>query len=318
MVVMDDLSSGQPSLVPSDARLVIGSIGNPELLARTLCEHRVTEIIHFAASVVVPDSVRDPLGYYANNAANTLILLREAVAAEVRSIIFSSTAAVYGNPQSVPVVESAPLQPLSPYGRSKLACEWMIRDVCEAHPLRHIILRYFNVAGADPLLRTGQSTPEATHLIKVAVEAALNIRSNIDVFGTDYPTPDGTGVRDFIHVADLAAAHVLALRRLRAGRGNETFNCGYGRGYSVLEVISAVKNEIGRDFQVDFRPRRPGDPAIVIADSAKAKAELDWIPKYDDLAVIVHHALAWESRLRGLGDRPAAKARPAAGAQVRI
>jgi len=308
VVVMDDLSSGHADLVPGGVTLVIGSVGDPALLAQTLRQYGVTEIVHFAASAVVPESVRNPLLYYANNTTNTLTIAREAVLARVKSIIFSSTAAVYGNPQSVPVDESAPLQPLSPYGRSKLACEWIVRDVCSAHPLRYIVLRYFNVAGADPLLRTGQWSVGATHLIKVAIEAGLGIRQKLDVFGTDYSTSDGTGVRDFIHVADLAAAHVLALRRLREGCCNDTFNCGYGRGYSVLEVISAIKQEIGRDFQVNFGPRRTGDPAIVVADATKARAALGWRPQYDDLAVIVRHAIAWEIRMRTLRGRAAAHA----------
>jgi UDP-glucose 4-epimerase len=222
VAVIDDLSSGHADLLPRNVTLVTGSVGDAALLAQTMRQYDVTEIVHFAASAVVPESARNPLLYYANNTANTLTLVREAVSARVNGIILSSTAAVYGNPQSVPVDESAPLQPVSPYGRSKLACEWIVRDVCNAHPLRFIVLRYFNVAGADPLQRTGQWSDRATHLIKVAIETGLGTRQKIDVFGTDYPTLDGTGVRDFIHVADLARAHVLALRRLREGCVNDT------------------------------------------------------------------------------------------------
>jgi UDP-glucose 4-epimerase len=260
----------------------------------------VTEIIHFAASIVVPDSVRDPLGYYRNNTMNARTLLEAAVQTGVRHFIFSSTAAVYGNPASVPVAEAAALAPMSPYGNSKLMTEIMLRDVAAAYPLQFVILRYFNVAGADPQLRTGQSTVGATHLIKVAVETALGLRPHIEVFGTDYPTPDGTCIRDYIHVTDLARAHSAALAHLRNGGGNETFNCGYGHGYSVLEVIDAVKRVGGRDFAVKLSQRRPGDPAAIVADATRIRSQLGWAPQFDDLDTIVSHALAWEDRLIGV------------------
>jgi UDP-glucose 4-epimerase len=241
--------------------------------------------------------VKNPLGYYENNTANTRARLETAVKTGVRRFIFSSTAAVYGNPEKMPVAEDDPLKPVSPYGTSKLMSEWMLRDTSAAHPLNYVVLRYFNVAGADPQLRTGQSTAGATHLIKVAVETALGARPSMNVFGTDYPTPDGTCVRDYIHVSDLARAHSAALAYLRRGGANATFNCGYGRGYSVLEVIEAVKRVSGRALPVTFAERRAGDPAEIVADSRKLQAALDWKPQFADLDTIVAHALAWEGKL---------------------
>jgi len=299
VVVIDNLSTGFRAALPESARLVVGDVGDPSLITEVIRTHSVNEIIHFAASIVVPDSVRDPLGYYRNNTMNARSLLEVAVATGVRHFIFSSTAAVYGNPAQVPVAEDAPLMPMSPYGSSKLMTEVMLRDVAAAHPLRFVALRYFNVAGADPNLRTGQSTIGATHLIKVAVETALGLRPQIEVFGTDYATPDGTCIRDYIHVADLARAHLVALAHLRSGGKSETFNCGYGHGYSVLEVIEAVKRVSGRDFAVRFSARRPGDPAAIVADAARIRSQLGWAPQLDDLDVIVSHALAWEDRLAG-------------------
>jgi UDP-glucose 4-epimerase len=263
-----------------------------------MAEHGVTAVIHFAASVVVPDSVSDPLGYYRNNTANSRTLIEAAVQAGVRDFIFSSTAAVYGNPAAVPVAEDAPLAPMSPYGASKMMTEMMLRDASAAHDLRHVILRYFNVAGADPQLRTGQSTRGATHLIKVAVETALGIRPKIDVYGTDYPTPDGTCIRDYIHVTDLVRAHSDALRYLRGGGGSVTLNCGYGRGFSVLEVIETVKKVAGVDFRVERSAPRAGDPARIVAACERARTLLGWKPQLDDLSTIVTHALAWERKLR--------------------
>src|SRR5215470_15025603 len=297
VVVVDDLSTGFRSALPGSATLVVGDVGNEALLTDVIKAHAVTEIIHFAASIVVPDSVRDPLGYYRNNTMNTRALLDMAVKGGVRHFIFSSTAAVYGNPQRVPVGETAPPAPMSPYGNSKLMSEIMLKDVAAAHGLKYVILRYFNVAGADPKLRTGQSTVGATHLIKVAVETALGLRPQIEVFGTDYDTPDGTCIRDYIHVADLARAHSAALAHLRTGGRNETFNCGYGHGYSVLEVIEAVKRVSGIDFAVRLSDRRPGDPAAIVADAQRIRAQLGWAPQFDDLDTIVAHALAWERRL---------------------
>jgi UDP-glucose 4-epimerase len=297
VVVVDDLSTGFRSALPGSATLVIGDVGNEALLADVINTHAVTEIIHFAASIVVPESVHDPLGYYRNNTMNTRALLEVAVATGVRRFIFSSTAAVYGNPQRVPVGETAPLMPMSPYGNSKLMSEIMLKDVAAAHGLAFVILRYFNVAGGDPKLRTGQSTVGATHLIKVAVETALGLRPQIEVFGTDYDTPDGTCIRDYIHVSDLVRAHSDALAYLRRGGASETFNCGYGHGYSVLEVIEAVKRASGRDFAVRLAARRAGDPASIVADAARIRAQLDWTPKLDNLDTIVAHALAWERKL---------------------
>src|SRR6516165_4889815 len=248
VVVLDNLATGFDWAVAQGASLVIGDVGDQPRVAALIAEHRVDAIIHFAASVVVPDSVRDPLGYYRNNTVNSHALIESAVKGRVSHFIFSSTAAVYGNPERVPVREDDATVPTSPYGSSKLMTEIMLRDAGSAHGLRHVILRYFNVAGADPLGRTGQSTKNATHLIKVAVEAAIGKRSGIEVFGTDYNTADGTAVRDYIHVTDLVAAHLDALRYLRDGGGSMTLNCGYARGHSVLDVIKTVKRVSGVDF----------------------------------------------------------------------
>jgi UDP-glucose 4-epimerase len=260
----------------------------------------VRAIIHFAGSIVVPDSVADPLGYYLNNTVNSRALIEVAVRCAVPHFIFSSTAAVYGMTGDKPVGEDAPLAPMSPYGSSKRMTEIMLADAARAHDLNYVALRYFNVAGADPLGRTGQSTPRATHLIKVACETALGKRPRIEVFGTDYPTPDGTCIRDYIHVGDLAAAHMAALAYLRAGGGSDIFNCGYGRGFSVLEVIDAVRRTAGRDFGAVMAARRPGDPAIVVAATERIRKTLGWVPKHDSLDIIVRHALAWEQRLADL------------------
>jgi UDP-glucose 4-epimerase len=296
VVVLDDLSTGLRSLLPAGVPLVVGSTGDRDLVARTLRRHAVDAIVHFAASIVVPDSVRDPLGYYRNNTLNTCHLIDVAIASGVDKVIFSSTAAVYGNAARVPVGEDDPVAPISPYGMSKLMSEIMLRDAALAHGLRYVALRYFNVAGADPRGRTGQSTPRATHLIKVACEAALGKRARVEVFGTDYPTPDGTGLRDYIHVSDLAAAHCAALAYLRAGGASGTFNCGYGRGASVKEVIESVRRVSGADVPVVLGPRREGDPAALIADAARLRARLAWTPRFQDLDTIVAHALAWERR----------------------
>jgi UDP-glucose 4-epimerase len=297
VVVVDNLTTGFRSALPESATLVVGDVGDQALLTNVIKTHAVTEIIHFAASIVVPDSVRDPLGYYRNNTINTRALLEVAVATGVQRFIFSSTAAVYGNPQRVPVGEDAPVVPMSPYGNSKLMSEIMLKDAAVAHGLSYVILRYFNVAGADPRLRTGQATVGATHLIKVAVETALGLRPQIDVFGTDYDTPDGTCVRDYIHVSDLVRAHFDALAHLRRGGASDTFNCGYGHGYSVLDVIGAVKRASGRDFTVRLSARRPGDPAAIVADARRIRAQLNWTPQFDNLDLIVAHALAWERKL---------------------
>jgi len=299
VVVLDNLSTGFRFLIPGTVPFVAGSTGDRELVAKTIQHYRVSTIIHFAASIVVPESVRDPLGYYRNNTMNTCALLDVAVDAGVQQFIFSSTAAVYGNPTQIPIREDAATAPISPYGSSKLMSEIMMHDAGKAYGLRFVVLRYFNVAGADPKGRTGQATPQATHLIKVACETALGKRLNIDVFGTDYPTPDGTCIRDYIHVSDLARAHSAALAHLRRGGASATFNCGYGRGASVFEVIDAVRRVSGRDFSVEICGRRAGDPAALVANVDRIRATLDWRPQFQDLDTIVAHALAWEKRLPG-------------------
>jgi UDP-glucose 4-epimerase len=297
VVVLDNLSTGFDWALAKGVPLIVGDTGDQPLVSRLIREHGVDAVIHFAASIVVPDSVRDPLGYYRNNTVNSRALIECAVNGGVRHFIFSSTAAVYGNPAETPVKEDAPTLPISPYGWSKLMTETMLRDAGRAHGLQHVILRYFNVAGADPKGRTGQSSRAATHLIKVAVEAVLGMRPKLDVFGNDYPTPDGTCIRDYIHVSDLARAHADALGYLRSGAPSLTLNCGYGHGFSVLEVIEAVKRASGVDFKVEIAPRRDGDPASIVAASGEARAKLGWRPRYDDLATIVTHALAWEREL---------------------
>jgi UDP-glucose 4-epimerase len=297
VVVLDNLSTGFAWAVPEGTLFTVGDSGDQALVARLIRQHGIDTIIHFAASVVVSDSVRDPLGYYRNNTVNTRALIECAVNNGVRYFVFSSTAAVYGNPAQTPTTEAAPTQPVSPYGSSKLMSEIMLRDASRAYDLRHAILRYFNVAGADPACRAGQSSKDATHLIKVGVEAALGLRPKLDIFGTDYPTPDGTCIRDYIHVSDLSRAHRDALRYLRAGSPSATFNCGYGHGFSVREVVETVKRVSGVDFKVDIAPRRDGDPARIVADSQQARATLAWQPRFDDLSTIVAHALAWERML---------------------
>ncbi|MBV8840594.1 MAG: UDP-glucose 4-epimerase GalE [Alphaproteobacteria bacterium] len=297
VVVLDNLSTGFDWAVAGHVPLVVGETGDQNLVATIIKEQQVEAIIHFAASVVVPDSVADPLSYYKNNTVNSRALIECAVKGGVKHFIFSSTAAVYGNPQRIPAREDDPLMPMSPYGSSKLMTEIMLRDASIAHGIKHVILRYFNVAGADPEGRTGQSTKGATHLIKVAVEAAVGKRAKMDIFGTDYPTPDGTCVRDYIHVTDLAAAHRDALRYLRGGGASMTANCGYGRGYSVREVVDTVKQVSGSDFRVDISGRRAGDPATIVAASDRARTTFGWEPRYADLSVIVGHALAWERKL---------------------
>jgi UDP-glucose 4-epimerase len=297
VVVLDNLSTGFRFLIPCTVPFVTGSTGDRDLVDGLIRSHGITSIVHFAASIVVPDSIRDPLGYYRNNTLNTCQLLQAAVAGGVQHFIFSSTAAVYGNPDHVPVREDAPAHPISPYGTSKLMSEIMLHDTARAHDLRFVVLRYFNVAGADPKMRTGQATPNATHLIKVACEAALGKRARLDVFGTDYATADGTCIRDYIHVSDLVRAHSAALAHLRRGGANATFNCGYGHGQSVLQVIDSVRRVSGRDFRVEFAGRRPGDPAALVADVGRIRDTLDCWPQFDDLDTIVSHALGWENRL---------------------
>jgi UDP-glucose 4-epimerase len=296
-VVLDNLATGFDWAVARGAALVIGDCGDQSLVAGLIAEHEIDAIVHFAGSIVVPDSICDPLGYYRNNTVNSHALIETAVKRGIRHFIFSSTAAVYGDPARMRVREDDPTVPTSPYGSSKLLTEIMLRDAGATHGLRYMILRYFNVAGADPLGRIGQSTRGATHLIKVAVETALGLRPKLDVFGTDYPTSDGTCIRDYIHVSDLVAAHCDALAYLRAGGASTTLNCGYGGGFSVLEVMESVKRVSGVDFKVEFTGRRPGDPAQIVAACDRVRATLKWRPRFNDLETIIVHALAWERTL---------------------
>jgi len=286
--------------VPEAAILIVGDFGDAALVDRIIVERQIDAIAHFAAKIVVPESVADPLAYYLNNTAKARSLLECAVRQKVNHFIFSSTAAVYGEPEINPVFEASPLAPINPYGRSKLMVEWMLEDVARAHDLKYFILRYFNVAGADPKGRLGQSTPNTTHLIKVAVQTALGQRKSLEVFGADYPTPDGSCIRDYIHVTDLVEAHLLALNYLRRGGESLICNCGYGRGLSVYEVIEAVKRVSGVDFDVRISGRRAGDPAAIVAGADRIKAKLGWTPQHDKLTEIVRQALDWE---RGLHNR---------------
>ncbi|MCO5732953.1 UDP-glucose 4-epimerase GalE [Rhizobium sp. SSA_523] len=298
VVVIDRLSTGFRWAVPDAARFYLGDVGDRTLLEKIFLENQIDAVLHFAGSIVVPQSVAAPLDYYENNTAKTALLADAAIKAGVENFVFSSTAAVYGEqPDDAPVRENAPTVPKNPYGQSKLMSELMLRDAARAHKFRYVALRYFNVAGADPRGRTGLSTEGATHLIKIACEAALGRRQSVDVYGTDYPTPDGTGIRDYIHVSDLVEAHLKALSYLRRGGEALVANCGYGRGYSVLQVLQSVKRIEGREFGIQYGPRRPGDPAAVIADSTLARRLLGWSPKHDDLDHIAATALAWERSL---------------------
>ena len=295
IVVLDDLSTGNPDAVLY-GKLVVGDVGDADLLDRIFREHRIETVMHFAAKIVVPDSVARPLEYYENNTCKPRVLLEACHRAGVRHFVFSSTAAVYGDPEGGVADESTPPNPINPYGRSKLMTEWMLKDLANVSPLRYVILRYFNVAGADPQGRIGQDTPNATHLIKVACQAALGARPHLDVYGSDYPTKDGTCVRDYIHVEDLAAAHLAALEHLRRGEESLTVNCGYGHGFSVREVIGVLRNVHGSEVAVRDAPRRAGDMAMIVADSRLARARLKWTPEHDDLETIVSSALAWERK----------------------
>ncbi|MCC6926251.1 UDP-glucose 4-epimerase GalE [Novosphingobium sp.] len=298
VAVIDNLTTGFRWAVPEGVPFYEGDIEDSALLARIIAEQGIKAVMHFAGSIIVPESVENPLKYYHNNTAKSRALIASAVAGGVPHFIFSSTAATYGIPEVSPVSEDSPKAPINPYGMSKLMTETMLADVARAHPLNFCALRYFNVAGADPRARTGQSTAGATHLIKVAVEAALGKRSHVEVFGTDYATPDGTGVRDYIHVADLAQAHVLALEALIQDPASSlTMNCGYGRGFSVLEVLDAVDRVTNLTIERKLSPRRAGDPDSLISDNRRIKATLPWEPKYADLDTIVSHALQWERRL---------------------
>jgi UDP-glucose 4-epimerase len=297
LVVLDDLSTGIRAAVPTNVPLVVGDVGDIKFVTQLVQEHRIEAILHFAAKIIVPDSVADPLSYYLNNTVKTRALLEAAVRGNVKHFVFSSTAAVYGNPSVTPVNEEAIPTPLSPYGMSKLMSEQMLRDASAAFGLSYVILRYFNVAGADPKGRHGQSTPNATHLIKVALGTALGHRSHMSIYGDDYPTLDGTCVRDYIHVSDLANAHLAALDYLRRGGESSTLNCGYGQGYSVKQVIDTVKMVAGIDFEVQQAPRRAGDPASIVANSDRLM-RLGWKPTLNDLPTIVRHAYDWEKNLR--------------------
>jgi UDP-glucose 4-epimerase len=297
VTVLDNLTTGARSAVDARAELVEGDIGDGALVRETIARKNITEIVHFAGSIVVPESVSDPLKYYSNNTAKTRSLIEACVSEGVSRFVFSSTAAVYGSPDQVPVTEDVALAPMSPYGRSKLMSEWMLQDVAAAHDLEYVVLRYFNVAGADPQGRSGQSTKDATHLIKVAVQAALGIRNHMSIFGEDYDTPDGTCIRDYIHVSDLISAHVAALKHLRDGRGSLTANCGYGHGSSVKQVIEAVERVAGKKIDARMDARRAGDPAEIVADATRAREVLGWVPTHDDLDEIVSHAFQWERQL---------------------
>jgi UDP-glucose 4-epimerase len=296
--VLDNLSTGFRWAVPDGANFVEGDVGDQDLVRGLLQRNAIDAILHFAGSIVVPESVADPLGYYLNNTCKSRSLIACAVETKIPNFIFSSTAAVYGIPKINPVTEDATLEPISPYGSSKLMTETMLRDTAKAHPLRFVALRYFNVAGADPKGRSGQSTARATHLIKVASETALGMRPSLEVFGTDYETPDGTCIRDYIHVSDLVRAHLDALRYLRVGGESIVLNCGYGEGFSVLDVVAAVKRAAKTDFAVHLSDRRPGDPAALVAGADRIREVLGWVPRRNNLDTIVEDALSWEKRLR--------------------
>lgn len=296
VVVLDNLSSGFRSAV-LNGQLVVGDTGDREQVGRILKEHGIQTVMHFAAHTVVPESVSNPLKYYGNNTCSTRNLLQCCEAAGVRKFVFSSTAAVYGIPEGGIAAEESPTQPINPYGTSKLMSEWMLRDLAAASSLRYVVLRYFNVAGSDPGGRIGQSTINGTLLTKVACETAVGKRPHVSIFGTDYPTPDGTGVRDYIHVEDLASAHVKALEYLTAGGESQTLNCGYGHGYSVREVVQMVDRLHGQPIKTVEGPRRAGDPPALVARAQRVRETLGWVPQFDDLAAIVKSQLAWEKRL---------------------
>ena len=296
VVVLDNLSKGFADAVLC-GELVVGDTGDAELVSRLLGEHNIRSVLHFAALTIVPESVAEPLKYYANNTCNTRTLINCCIDADVEHFIFSSTAAVYGIPDGSHASEDTPTVPINPYGTSKLMSEWMLRDTAAVNDLRHVTLRYFNVAGCDPEGRIGQSTPKATLLTKVACEAAVGKRESVSIFGTDYDTPDGTGVRDYIHVEDLADAHLKALRYLENDGESVTLNCGYGKGYSVREVLNAVERVGDLKLRIHEEPRRAGDPPALVATANRIKELLDWSPRYDDLDVIAGTALAWEKHL---------------------
>jgi UDP-glucose 4-epimerase len=296
VVVLDDLSRGFRQAV-LDTPLVVGQVGDRDTVLKVLREHGVETVMHFAAYTIVPESVREPLKYYGNNTCSTRSLLQCCLESGVRHFVFSSTAAVYGIPADGVAAESSPTAPINAYGTSKLMSEWMLRDVSAASDLKHVALRYFNVAGSDSQCRVGQATPKATLLVKVACEAVVGKRPHVSIFGTDYPTPDGTGVRDYIHVEDLATAHLDALDYLRAGGASTVLNVGYGHGYSVREVLQSVERVSGERLAVIEEPRRAGDPPALVARADRIRQELGWKPRLDDLDTIVRTSLAWERRL---------------------
>jgi UDP-glucose 4-epimerase len=297
VVVIDNLYTGFRQAVRS-APLVVGDIGDRELVAQVLREHDVDTVMHFAANTIVPESVSDPLKYYGNNTAATRNLLEACMQHGVRQLVFSSTAAVYGIPAGGIAKEEMPLTPINPYGTSKLMSEWIMRDLAAVSDFRYVALRYFNVAGSDPQERIGQSTRKATLLIKVACEAIVGKRAHVSIFGTDYDTPDGTGVRDYIHIEDLASAHVAALDYLRAGGKPTTLNCGYSHGYSVREVLDGVQRVAGQKLTIKEEPRRDGDPPVLVAEARKIRAQLGWAPRLDDLDAIIDSSLRWERKLQ--------------------
>jgi len=298
-VVIDDLSTGRREAVPADVPFVHGNVGDPACLADVIRQHGIRTVMHFAGSIVVPESVQAPLDYYRNNTLNSHTLIEACVRAGVERFIFSSTAAVYGIPDVLPIDEGSPTVPINPYGRSKLMTEWMLRDAAAAYGLRFIALRYFNVAGADPKGRAGQCSKAATHLIKIACEAAVGRREEVMLFGDDYPTRDGTCIRDYVHVSDLADAHIAALRHLERGGESSILNCGYGHGYSVREVLDTVERFAGKPLSVRVVGRRAGDPPELVAVQDRIVSELGWSPRHDNLDTIVSTALAWERKLAG-------------------
>lgn len=304
VVVIDNLSAGSAEALPRTVPLVLGDIADEGLVERTILAYGVDAIVHLAGSVVVRDSIRDPLAYYSNNTSSARSLLCAAVKCKVRCFVFSSTAAVYGDPLLLPVPETAATNPLSPYGSSKLMVETMLRDAATAHGVQYVILRYFNVAGADPQGRVGLSTVGATHLLKIALEVATGRRAQMDIYGMDYPTPDGTCIRDFIHVSDLAQIHEVALSYLAKGGVSTVLNCGYGRGYSVLDVVAAVRRLCRTNFVVRPAQRRPGDIVAMVADVRRLQSELGWIPRYADLDMMAAHSLVWEQKLTARAHQP--------------
>ena len=305
VVVLDDLSTGLRAAVPDDIAFVEGDAGDLDAVGGVIAEHRITTVVHLAGSTRVPESVVDPLRYYHNNSTGSANLIRACVGGGVRRFIFSSSAAVYGIPGAAAVPEDAPTVPINPYGSSKLVTEWVLRDAAAAHDFRYIALRYFNVAGADPEGRTGQSSRNSTHLIKVACEAVVGLREHVTIFGTDYDTADGTGVRDYIHVSDLADAHVAASRSLEEDGGNCVLNCGYNRGFSVREVLQAMQAvNGGASFDIREGSRRAGDPPMLVADASQIRKKLEWSPRFDDLGFIVRTAISWERKLASKLEHP--------------